>query len=122
MPPVVMESPAINMHHPALSSISRIQQFSPSTASDHTRHDQALLTSPSLQHSDTLQQQLNARSGCANCDSVNTPLWKRDFDGKSICNACGEYAFHLISFSNLLACVAIYSTRTRVSAWSGRGS
>ncbi|ODQ57356.1 hypothetical protein WICANDRAFT_46375, partial [Wickerhamomyces anomalus NRRL Y-366-8] len=28
---------------------------------------------------------------CSNCENINTSIWRRDDNGKSICNACGLF-------------------------------
>ncbi|KAG2139991.1 hypothetical protein BD769DRAFT_1663170 [Suillus cothurnatus] len=59
MSPIVMESPALNMHHPALSTLSRIQQqFSPSTASEHAAVQRDSLSNSPV-HAGSLQQKIN---------------------------------------------------------------
>ncbi|TFK90848.1 hypothetical protein K466DRAFT_484038 [Polyporus arcularius HHB13444] len=101
MAPVVLESPVMNMHNNALSTMSRLQfnsHIHTPPASDHSRNDEDASPERSGDNVDGAADQnnppANSELACTNCGTVNTPQWRRGDDGKSICNACGESLFH----------------------------
>ena len=46
---------------------------------------------PHITRKDSRQEDINNQLDCSNCQTTQTPLWRRDEEGNVLCNACGLY-------------------------------
>lgn len=160
MSPIVLESPLMNFHQNNIGTLSRMQlspHNSPNLDSfaQDSLHIHPSLRPPSAQPNDLsfspsghpiLDQGLrngstsSLNSGdpsaapvrCTNCSSTSTPQWRRDGDGKPICNACGEPSS--LSFPSpsptasaanlpcLCGSARVYASFCRRRAWTLQGA
>jgi GATA-binding protein, other eukaryote len=120
MPAIVVEPPvsAMNMHSPSLGNLPRMQQYNPNGIDSIRQHDQSpvsatsgaetvrvqseLFLDPRLEQSES-QASSNGNPGkptapqkCELCNETSSSGWKRDSQGKLVCNACGEYLQYFI--------------------------
>ncbi|QPG73412.1 hypothetical protein FOA43_000722 [Brettanomyces nanus] len=55
------------------------------------RHEGKSLTPPNLSSSAPAKSNFKSVSKCSNCGTTKTPLWRKDSQGNTLCNACGLF-------------------------------
>jgi transcription elongation factor Elf1 len=69
----------------------RVREISPSGSDAQSAAKSPLRRSSAASSTKDEWVGIHSGSTCANCGTSTTPLWRKDSDGRIICNACGLY-------------------------------
>jgi hypothetical protein len=86
----------VQIYVPVTNHVILFLIFPAASISENTANDTPVpaLTSPSPPQLDTASKKKssdNTITQCTNCNTTTTPLWRRNPEGKPLCNACGLF-------------------------------
>lgn len=114
--PSASTPPSVNTEAPT-DDIAQVASVSTSQQ-PLTRQEQQDKSSPAMQQ----QRASPSKTKCTNCGTSTTPLWRRDPDGRPLCNACGLFLKLHGVVRPLSLKTDVIKKRNRNSSASGSGA